>query len=131
MRSNVITVMRKEFARFFTDRRMVLTTLLMPGIMIYLLYSLMGQGMASQFGGDSQMEVCVQNLPESIGALAAQGGGIAFSEVSGEQERKQALNDLAEGEGYDLVAVFPEGFEAQVASYDISTGEAAPAVELY
>lgn len=131
MRSNVITVMRKEFARFFTDRRMVLTTLLMPGIMIYLLYSLMGQGMASQFGGDSQMEVCVQNLPESIGALAVQGGGIAFSEVSGEQERKQALNDLAEGEGYDLVAVFPEGFEAQVASYDISTGEAAPAVELY
>ena len=131
MRSNVITVMRKEFARFFTDRRMVLTTLLMPGIMIYLLYSLMGQGMASQFGGDSQMEVCVQNLPESIGALAAQGGGIAFSEVSGEQERKQALNDLAEGEGYDLVAVFPEGFEAQVASYDISTGEAAPAVKLY
>ena len=131
MRSNVITVMRKEFARFFTDRRMVLTTLLMPGIMIYLLYSLMGQGMASQFGGDSQMEVCVQNLPESIGALAAQGGGIAFTEVSGDQERKQALDDLAEGEGYDLVAVFPEGFEAQVASYDISTGEAAPAVELY
>lgn len=131
MRSNVITVMRKEFARFFTDRRMVLTTLLMPGIMIYLLYSLMGQGMVSQFGGDSQMEVCVQNLPESVGALAAQGGGIAFSEVSGDQERKQALNDLAEGEGYDLVAVFPEGFEAQVASYDISTGEAAPAVELY
>lgn len=131
MRSNVITVMRKEFARFFTDRRMVLTTLLMPGIMIYLLYSLMGQGMASQFGGDSQMEVCVQNLPESIGALAAQGSGIAFSEVSGDQERKQALDDLAEGEGYDLVAVFPEGFEAQVASYDISTGEAAPAVELY
>lgn len=131
MRSNVITVMRKEFARFFTDRRMVLTTLLMPGIMIYLLYSLMGQGMVSQFGGDSQMEVCVQNLPESVGALAAQGGGIAFSEVSGDQERKQALNDLAEGEEYDLVAVFPEGFEAQVASYDISTGEAAPAVELY
>ncbi len=131
MKSNVITVMKKEFNRFFTDRRMVLTTLLMPGIMIYLLYSLMGQGMVSQFGGDSQMEVCVQNLPESVGALAAQGGGIAFSEVSGDQERKQALNDLAEGEGYDLVAVFPEGFEAQVASYDISTGEAAPAVELY
>ena len=49
MKSNVITVMKKEFNRFFTDRRMVLTTLLMPGIMIYLLYSLMGQGFTSQF----------------------------------------------------------------------------------
>ena len=35
MRNSIITVMKKEFMRFFTDRRMVVTTLLMPGIMIY------------------------------------------------------------------------------------------------
>lgn len=38
---NVFTIIKKEFARFFKDRRMVLTILL-PGIMIYALYSLMG-----------------------------------------------------------------------------------------
>ncbi len=131
MKSNVITVMKKEFTRFFMDRRMVLTTLLMPGIMIYLLYSFMGQGFVSSHE-DYQARVCVQNLPESIEAMAAQGEAIVFSEISGEQEREQAVKELEEGEeGYDLVAVFPEGFEEQVAAYDMSAGGQAPAVELY
>lgn len=131
MKSNVITVMKKEFTRFFMDRRMVLTTLLMPGIMIYLLYSFMGQGFVSSQEG-YQAKVCVQNLPESIGAMAAQGDAIVFSEISGEQEREQALKELEEGQGsYDLVAVFPEGFDEQVAAYDMSAGGTAPAVELY
>ena len=42
MKNSIMTVMKKELTRFFTDRRMVLTTLLMPGLMIYLLYSFMG-----------------------------------------------------------------------------------------
>ena len=41
MTNNTITVMKKELARFFGDRRLVITTLLLPGIMIYvcLLYT--------------------------------------------------------------------------------------------
>ena len=34
MTNNTITVMKKELARFFGDRRLVITTLLLPGIMI-------------------------------------------------------------------------------------------------
>ena len=40
MTNNTITVMKKELARFFGDRRLVITTLLLPGIMIYVVYSL-------------------------------------------------------------------------------------------
>ena len=133
MKSNVITVMKKELNRLFTDRRMVLTTLLMPGIMIYLLYSLMGQGFTSQFQENGKVKVGVQNLPGSIEAMAAQGDALAFTGLSGEQEREAALEGLAEGEedGCQLVAVFPEGFDEKVASYDISAGGQAPYVELY
>ena len=38
---NVFTIIKKEFARFFKDKRMVITVLL-PGLLIYLVYSVMG-----------------------------------------------------------------------------------------
>ena len=37
--------MKKELARFFGDRRLVITTLLLPGIMIYVVYSFLGSAM--------------------------------------------------------------------------------------
>ena len=49
MSKNMITIIKKEFARFFGDRRMVLTTIFLPGIMIYVLYSFMGNMMMKQF----------------------------------------------------------------------------------
>lgn len=40
--NNILTVIRKEFARFFRDKRLVLGTLILPGVLIFLLYTLMG-----------------------------------------------------------------------------------------
>ena len=36
MRNNIFTIMKKELARFFGDKRMVVSILL-PGIMIFVL----------------------------------------------------------------------------------------------
>ena len=49
MKSNIITIMKKEFARFFKARRMVFTTIFMPGILIYVMYTFMGQGMSALY----------------------------------------------------------------------------------
>lgn len=49
MKSNILTIIRKEFQRFFGDRRMLLSTVLLPGVMIYVIYSLMGTFMADRF----------------------------------------------------------------------------------
>ena len=46
MRSPVLTIFKKELARFFGDRRMALTTILLPGLMIYVLYTFMGNALA-------------------------------------------------------------------------------------
>lgn len=40
--SNIGTIIRKEFARFFGDRAMVFTTVIMPGLILYLSYTLIG-----------------------------------------------------------------------------------------
>ena len=49
MSKKMIAIMKKEFARFFGDRRLVFTTILMPGLMIYIVYTFLGQGIMKQF----------------------------------------------------------------------------------
>ena len=44
MRNGVLTIMKKELDRFFGDRRMVFS-ILMPGILIYVMYCFMGVAM--------------------------------------------------------------------------------------
>lgn len=134
MKSNMITVMKKELTRFFTDKRMVLTTLLMPGLMIYLMYSLMGQGFASQYedSEDFKAKVQVESLPESMKPVWDQDIPMEYMELSGAQEKETALESLSEGEGeYHLLVSFPEDFDTKVAEYDVSSGQPAPAVEVY
>ena len=133
MRNSIITVMKKEFMRFFTDRRMVVTTLLMPGIMIYFLYSFMGSGLGSKLGEseDFVASIAVQNLPESMQTIGEGETPMEFKDLS-EEGMEQALEQLQQSEdSCDLVAVFPEDFDAQVASYDVTAGTEAPAVKLY
>ena len=44
---NVLTIVKKEFARFFKDKRMVLTVFL-PGLLIFALYSILGAVMSQK-----------------------------------------------------------------------------------
>ena len=36
--NNIFTIMKKELFRYLSDRRMLLTTILLPGLMIYIVY---------------------------------------------------------------------------------------------
>ena len=123
--------MKKEFTRFFTDKRMVLTTIFLPGIMIYLLYTFMGSGLSGQLeqSEDFKPAVYVENLPESVKTVVSQGDLMELKEVSNEKDVKEKISDG--DENYNLLAVFPENFDAQIAAYDSKSGEEAPNVELY
>ena len=55
MSKKMIAIMKKEFARFFGDKRLVFTTILMPGLMIYILYTLLGQGIMKQFAASEDV----------------------------------------------------------------------------
>lgn len=133
MKNSILTIMKKEFTRFFTDRRMVLTTVVMPGLMIYLLYSFMGSGLASQFetAEDYTSQVYVVNLPGSMKEAQKSGAPVEFTEIA-QEETEAALESLRESDaGFDLLAVFPEDFDAQAAAYDVAAGGQAPAVKIY
>lgn len=130
MRENMMTIIKKEFARFFKDKRMVFTTVLMPGLLIYLIYSFMGEGMMKEFDTDDTYvaKAYVQNLPDELSGL--------FNEMSAEwteisdSEADGAKAEIKDKEA-DVLVVFPVDFSAKIDAYDVTGGESAPNVEIY
>ena len=130
MKSNTLTIIKKEFARFFGDRQLLFTTVIMPGLLIYLIYSFMGMAMKKMAteGTNELVTLCVENLPASMAPLIDAIPATAVSQQAVSQEDIDRLEDKS----LNVVLVrFPEAFDEKVASYDPQSGIAAPNVEIY
>lgn len=130
MKHGMLTIFRKELARFFGDRRMAFTTILLPGLMIFFLYSFMGSALSDQFSVDEDYAptVHVVNLPDSVSALGQQ-AGIEFMNVAAEDAEE--LKASVSSQDLELLAVFPSGFDEAVAAYQSASGGRAPQAALY
>ncbi|MBR0326937.1 MAG: ABC transporter permease [Clostridia bacterium] len=131
MKNNKIwAIMRKEFARFFGDGRLVFTSILLPGLLIYLVYSFMGSAMGDMFGTEEgYVPACYAvNMPENAEIMleAAIGGEIVSVGAEHIGEYKQYITD-AEA---DLLMVFPEGADLLFGGA-VEPSANAPAIALY
>ena len=130
MKSNTLTIIKKEFARFFGDRQLLFTAVILPGLMIYLIYSFMGIGMKKMAteGAEELVTLCVENLPVSVAPIV---DAIPATVVS-QQPVSQDDIDKLESKDLNVVLVrFPEAFDETIATYDPQSGVAAPNVEIY
>ena len=130
-RNNTWTIIRKEFARFFGDRQLVFTTVIMPGLLIYLIYSLMGVGIRNMetHGEQDVVTVRVENMPQSVAPLLATlDSSIALVQQPVSQADIDALQDK---EINAVLMRFPANFDDLVATYDPQGGQPAPNVEIY
>ena len=130
MKNNILAVMKKEFSRFFGDRRMIVL-LLLPAVLIYVVYTFMGSAMASVYAPDEDYNpyIYVVNLPETIGQ-AAQAAGFNILTIGADEAG--GIKERLSRKDADLLMVFPPDFDAQVASYDVLTSSApAPNIEIY
>ncbi|MGN0484725.1 MAG: ABC transporter permease [Lachnospiraceae bacterium] len=131
MKNNILTIIKKEFARFFGDKRLFVTTVILPGLLIYVIYSFMGQGMMDQFTTDEDTvyEVEAQNMPSFLKEdLKKANFSIKDVDAAKDNEDKKRIKD----QKLDLYVVFPDSFEENVDAYDAkTTTEAAPNVEVY
>lgn len=122
------TIMKKELSRFFGDRRMI-ASILLPGILIYIMYSFMGTAIGDAFGVNEDYVPSIQAaaLPDSIQTLA-QAAGLPVAEIAAGDvgAAKEALT----GQRLDVLMVFPEDFDQKVADYQASSGLPAPNVEV-
>lgn len=68
--NGILTILKKELKRFFTDKRMLIS-LMIPGILIYLVYSFMGSMLSSSNEIDENYiyQVNVVEIPEEYNEL--------------------------------------------------------------
>ena len=128
MKTGFITVFKKELKRFFSDRR-TLASILLPGILIYVIYSVMGSALGDMFSTeDNKPYIIAVNLPESIYGFI-DGNSARLETVSADEI--EAKKNLVETDGNCILAIFPEDFDTKVAEYDASSLTPAPNVEIY
>ena len=130
MKSNTLTIIKKEFARFFGDRQLLFTAVIMPGLLIYLIYTFMGSGINSMVteGMDDVVTVRVENMPQSVKPLFDS----LPSTVTIEQPFLQPDIDILEDKSLNTVLVrFPADFDEALVTYDPQSGLLAPNVEIY
>lgn len=131
MKSNVLTIIKKEFARFFGDRQLVFTAVIMPGLLIYLIYSFMGTGIESMIneGTEEVVTVRVENMPQSLSPMLY---SLDDNATLIEQPFLQNDIDLLEDKDLNTVLLrFPTDFDTQLQLYDPTLGEPAPNIEIY
>lgn len=129
-KNNILTIMKKEFSRFFGDRKMAVTTLLLPGLMIYVMYSFMGDAIVKQFMPDEDYRpsAYVTNLPDELApSLEA-----VLTVTVPEDLALDAQKNAVAAKETELAVIFPENFFADMTVYDAASATgAAPNVAVY
>ena len=115
----VLTIMKKEFARIFKDKRLVLS-LILPGVLLYCIYSLLGGVIGDMVSPDENQtyKIAVVDLPASFEADFGALPSVTLEKIS-KESAKQRVTD---GE-IDAVADF--------SAYTATAGGTAPGVEIY
>lgn len=130
MKNNTLTVMKKELARFFGDRRLVITTLLLPGCMIYLVYSLLGNiMMKSLLPKETYVaKAYVVDMPESLQENLRT---LRVDWHPADREQLTQIRQEIQDKQTDGLVIFPQNFDEAVTEYQVDSKEPAPNVEIY
>ncbi len=120
----MLTIFKKELSRFFGDRR-TLITILIPGLLIYFIYSFMGSSIAGSMEAPEDLIpiVAVNTVPESLAPVLTQFDLITVA------DREEAESLVAEETAHAAI-LFPAAFDAAVGSYESGAGN-APLVEVF
>ncbi len=129
MKNGILTIFKKELMRFFSDRRLVIS-ILIPGILIYVMYSFMGTALSDLTGVDEDYVPTIQavNLPESISSICK---SAELTIESVELDEIEICKSNIGDKSLDLLIVFPEDFDASVLDYFSSFDFTAPNIDIY
>lgn len=131
MRSEILTIMKKEFRRFFTDKRLVFSSIILPGLLIYIIYSIMGNVIADMYMPDEayQPKIAISNEADSTATIF---GAMGYTYEVVDVAKAQEMKDKVEKQELDAYVVFPEDFDAKVMAYEkLTATDEAPEIEIY
>lgn len=124
------TIFKKECARFFGDKVLFFTAVIMPGLLIYIIYTFMGDGLANmtQVDADKPTTVYVENLPSSLRPLFC---ALPVQLDTTDFVANDIITELSDKEVNKVLVSFPVGFDSLTTSYDSQYDTVAPNVQIY
>lgn len=127
---NVWIIMKKELTRFFTDKRMLLS-LILPAIVIYAVYSLMGNFISNQMMVDSEYsyQIYIENQSNAL-AIFNKNDELNIHIIQ-DSLTEDAIKEKINQKEIDLYIKFEKDFDNLVANYESSTNTKAPQIEMY
>ncbi|MFW6319972.1 MAG: hypothetical protein ACOC1L_07265, partial [Bacillota bacterium] len=129
---NIITIFKKEMTRVLTDKRLILMIFIVPGLSIYVMYSLIGEMISDE--EDHTIILYEENMPdtlktqlESLSNPALEDPvDIEFHDAASLSE-DEIISKLQDGD-IDIVLKFEESFEQKIDNY---TSETPPEIDIF
>lgn len=125
-------IISKELTRVFTDKKLIFSLFIMPGLIIMVMYSLMGK-MANNLQNDIEKHiptVYLQNSPENFNqVITASGYNANIKELKSTDQTDSIKNDIKNGKT-DLLVVFDPSFSDIIKTYK-NPGDAIPEVKTF
>ena len=122
MDKRLLTVVKKELKRVFTDRRLVFSTMILPAVSIFLMYSLMGNMITSQVDdiNTNIPNVMVVDAPESFHGYVENSlleEEFSFEYTSGTGNIDEYKNNILIGD-LELLIIFDGNFDDKASEYN-------------
>jgi sodium transport system permease protein len=133
MKNNIKAILKKECYRLFSDRRLVFSGIILQGLIIFILYNLMGTVMQDyvMVADDYRYRIAAVNMPDSVRGIMAGAGDLPFDISNVAEGEIDTAKERIVAKEIDLLVQFPAGFDAAVAAYDVASGTAAPQIAVY
>lgn len=123
MKSNIWSVMKKDLDKIFKNPRTLFATVIMPGLILFLIYAFMGTSLSNE---TKELFIYIENTPVSFQAykesLSADPSNIKFIDVT--NETLEDLKNKVHDEEIDAVLWFEKDF-------DLKLDGASPKIDFY
>jgi sodium transport system permease protein len=132
--NNILTIFRKECARFFGDRTLVFTAIIMPGLLIYLVYSLIGSGIAKEMqekidkaASADKTVMMVENMPSQLAPMI---DSLVYFK-SGVFDTAEVFAQMRDKENNTIYVVFPENLAVDGRLTPVTPDAPVPHIQIY
>lgn len=125
-------IIKKELSRVFTDKKMVISLFILPGVLIMVMYSIMG-GLISNLEKDIEAHiptVYIQNAPEDLDSIFDHVNYVGDIKYLSSSDSTDYITDGILKGDIDLLVVFDEGFREAIQSYK-EIGDPIPEVKTF
>lgn len=122
MKWEIFCIVKRELCKVFGDKRLLFSTIILPGLMIYIIYSLLGN--ITRTDSDTGGFVALINKPAVLEQVKMDGIHWQEYEEGDIKRLKQEIQDKK----MELLIIFPEQFDALAPQQQ---GEKIPEVKIF